>query len=215
MRGLILKGAAILALLAILGTSNLLVAQTPVQSAWDLLEDVRESLAASLWSAVFVQEFRPAGFSSGDRENGLVYLGLPDCIRWDYEGPLQKNFLLCDNQVYLWNVGETTGRRHSMNPDEQPGLDLLSLRTDQLRDRYEAGIETPSADSIEIILTPLLETTELASAGVAIDRASNRPTKIEYLDRQGNLTTFNLSEYRELDTSEPFQPPPDLQWIDQ
>ena len=188
--------------------------ESEATNPWQRLQSVRAILTATPTSATFVQEFQPAGFSSGDRESGMMYLALPDCIRWDYQLPYAKSFLLCNETIYLWNSEETTGRRHALRVSEQPGLDLMTLQVDLLRERYEAEVVTTSPDQIELTLSPREPTTDLASATVIIDPRHNRPISIQYADRQGNLTRFDLADYQPLDNSNCFDPPADIQWLD-
>jgi outer membrane lipoprotein-sorting protein len=181
---------------------------------WQRLQSVRATLTATPTSATFVQEFQPAGFTSGDRESGVMYLALPDCIRWDYQLPFAKSFLLCNETIYLWNSGETTGRRHALRVSEQPGLDLMTLQVDLLRERYQAEVVAAGPDQIELTLSPRAPDTDLASATLIIDPRHNRPISIQYADRQGNLTRFDLADYQTLDRSNLFDPPADIQWLD-
>lgn len=218
--GLTMRSIESRALLTVL-LLRLLVAPEPAVAAddegvdpWHWLQSVRETLAAAPTSATFIQVFRPAGFSSGDRESGMLYLALPDCVRWDYQLPFAKSFLLCSDTVYMWNSGETTGRKHELRVSDQPGLDLMTLQVELLRDRYDAVVAASGPEQVELTLSPKAPDSELSSASVVIDPVSNRPTVIQYLDRQGNLTRFELADYSPVDRSNRFEPPSNLEWLD-
>ena len=90
----------------------------------------------------------------------------------------------------------------------------MTLQVDLLRERYEAEVITTSPDQIELTLSPREPTTDLASATVIIDPRHNRPISIQYADRQGNLTRFDLADYQTLDSSNRFDPPADIQWLE-
>jgi outer membrane lipoprotein-sorting protein len=182
--------------------------------AWHWLQSVRDGLSTTPSSAAFIQTFRPAGFDSGDRESGSLYISLPACVRWDYKVPLAKSFLLCGDTVYMWNVGESTGRKHEIRVAEQPGLDLMTLQVDLLRNRYDAVVTTSGPERVELTLSPKALDTELASATMVIEPVTERPIAIEYLDRQGNLTRFELTDYLPVGESNRFEPPPDIEWLD-
>lgn len=182
--------------------------------AWNWLQSVRDGLSTTPSSAAFIQTFRPAGFDSGDRESGSLYISLPACVRWDYKVPLAKSFLLCGDTVYMWNVGESTGRKHEIRVAEQPGLDLMTLQVDLLRNRYDAVVTTSGPERVELTLSPKALDTELASATMVIEPVTERPITIEYLDRQGNLTRFELTDYLPVGESNRFEPPPDIEWLD-
>ena len=123
-------GCLSLALLVLVGG-----AAAGAEEPWGLLERVRDELTRSPRQADFVQSYIPAGFSSGEQEEGRIFIALPDCVRWDYQSPYAKSFLLCEETVWTWNEGETSGRRQQLVADEQQGLDLLRLSIESLRGR--------------------------------------------------------------------------------
>ena len=79
--------------------------------AWARLEALRDRLEGEDVRADFVQTFLPAGFSAGDEESGILYLAIPECLRWDYQQPYPKTYLVCGQEAFTWNEGETQGRR--------------------------------------------------------------------------------------------------------
>lgn len=184
------------------------------QSPWELLDELRSHLQeAGPVTGRFVQTYVPAGFSSGDRESGHMSMWLPDCLRWNYEEPEKKSFLICQGQVWFWNDGESTGRRMEVDAESEPGLDLLLLPSDRLRSRYVSDaerlpdggwrlrLETPR--SAEVHLTARLE----------IDAERRVLRSLEHTDGEGNLTRFELQGTQPLHHTALFQPPPDMEWI--
>ena len=80
--------------------------------AWSALAELRQRLeSASPLTAEFQQTFIAAGFETGDSESGRVFIDLPACLRWDYEGDFPNSFLLCGHLAHGWNDGEASGRR--------------------------------------------------------------------------------------------------------
>ena len=138
---------------ALLGAAVLdapLAAAERAQSAWSLIEGVRASLAADgRLQADFTQTYTPAGFSAGESESGRLALALPDCLRWDYIGPEGKSFLLCGRDAYSWNAGDTEGRHQKVESRDEPGLDLLLLPLDHLRQRYSTSTKPTTRRRIE------------------------------------------------------------------
>ena len=107
---------------------------------WAVLSGVRESLVeAGPTEAGFTQTYIPAGFSSGEKETGRMFLALPDCMRWDYKDPYPKSFLLCGGVAHSWNTEDKSGRRYRIDRRNEPGLDLLLLGLDTLKTRYQIG----------------------------------------------------------------------------
>lgn len=182
---------------------------------WSSIETLRRALAESgAQAARFTQTYVPKGFSSGESESGTLFLALPDCLRWDYDEPYPKSFLLCGQDVYAWNRGETVGRRSRVNARQEAGLDLLLLSVEELRSRYEAS----AGSAGEISLVPLKAPASApAQASLVLDSTGKRLSGLAYRDREGNLTRFALSEYRPRAAAEKdiFQPPTGVSWQDQ
>jgi outer membrane lipoprotein-sorting protein len=183
---------------------------------WVWLERVRRSLAeAGATGAAFTQTYVPAGFTSGETENGSLSLQLPDCLRWDYREPYPKGFLLCGDLVHAWNPEDHTGRRYRVDRKNEPGLDLLLLGTGELRARYNATTRSLANGQVEIALAPRGRQGTLSDATLAIDPATLRVVGISYHDRQGNLTRFLITGYQRLDRSGQFAAPAGIRWQEQ
>ncbi len=191
------------------------VAAEPAESSpWTLLENLRNSLQeAGPTTASFVQTYVPAGFDSGDRESGHLSLWLPDCLRWNYADG--KNFLVCQGEVYAWNEEESGGRRHKIDPREEPGLDLLLVQVENLRERYSAGAEKHRDGGHTIDLATPASEAGSYHAKLEIDRSGKRVTAFEYRDTEGNLTRFEMKDYQNLNHTALFQPPSGVEWTEE
>jgi outer membrane lipoprotein-sorting protein len=199
-------------LVALLSVGLLLPQAAAAQGPWDILENVRESLAAAgPTGAQFVQTYVPAGFTSGERESGTLSLALPDCLRWDYMEPFPKGYLLCGGVAYQWNPEDRTGQRFQIDRKNEPGLDLLLLSVGDLRSRYRATSKRGDG-GIAITLTPLRSLETLVEATFVVDPATQRLTEVSYRDREGNRTRFEIRGYRSLPRRGQFSPPKDIQW---
>jgi len=183
---------------------------------WTVLKNVRQSLVeAGPTGASFVQTFTAAGFSTGDQESGRVALQLPDCMRWDYTNPFPKSFLLCGGTVHAWNEGDQTGRRYRVDRKNEPGLDLLLLGVDQLKERYRATATAVQGGRIEVAFSPKeKKLAELTDATLTVDPASQRVVAISYHDREGNLTRFEITGYQDLSRQGSFSPPSNVRWVE-
>jgi outer membrane lipoprotein-sorting protein len=183
---------------------------------WTVLKNVRQSLVeAGPTGASFTQTFIATGFSSGDQESGRIALALPDCIRWDYLNPFPKSFLLCGGTVHAWNEGDPTGRRYRVDRKNEPGLDLLLLGVDALKERYQATARTVEGGRIEIALSPKeKKLAELKDATLTVDPASRRVVAISYHDSEGNLTKFEITGYQDLSRQGSFSPPSNIRWVE-
>ena len=205
------KGSIHVALVALLLAGAPAGAQP---TAWDELERARAELARGAIEAEFAQTYVPAGFSTGDEESGRIYLSLPDCLRWDYEEPYPRRYLLCGQTAWAWTPDEPVGDRYLEVSREEAGLDFLLLSVERLRARYEARLGEPSTDRVVIDLAALDAEAPFETARIVLDGESGRPVRIEYADREGNRTRFDLSAFEALDASDRFAPPEDVRWID-
>jgi hypothetical protein len=205
--------------LAILATPLAGAERAP--SAWSLIEAVRASLAADgRLQADFTQTYTPAGFSAGETESGRLALALPDCLRWDYTGAEAKSFLLCGRDAYSWNAGDPEGRHQRVESRDEPGLDLLLLPLDHLRQRYDAAVST-GPEGPTITLTPRADAGGKSGgkgvgrsplgAQLELDAAGKRLRSLSYTDRDNNATRFAITGYRLLADGTLFTPPA-LQW---
>jgi outer membrane lipoprotein-sorting protein len=192
------------------------VAALSASDPWSWLARARRSVVeAGPTTASFTQTYVPAGFTSGEKETGSLALHLPDCLRWDYQEPYPKGFLLCGEMVHAWNPEDHTGRRYRVDRKREPGLDLLLLGVDDLKTRYNAATRSLANGQVEIALSPKGKQGELSDASLAIDPGTLRVVEVSYHDREGNLTRFQIGDYRPLSRPGHFSPPPDIQWQEQ
>lgn len=204
-RHLVLTALSALALLA--------PAAARAISPWELLESLRRDLQESgPITGRFEQTYVPAGFTDGDRESGHLSIWLPDCLRWNYVEPQAKSFLLCGDEVYFWNEDETGGRHYRIEPEEEPGLDLLLVEVAKLKERYVASNEKLADGTYRIELATPPGSGRAFSARIRIEPVSMRVVGMEYTDEEGNLTRFEITDYQPLRHTALFQPPQGIEW---
>jgi hypothetical protein len=183
---------------------------------WAALRQLRSRLEAQPQAAEFRQEYLPAGFSSGDSETGRLTLALPGCLRWDYDEPFAKSYLLCEETVWTWNPGESSGRTFAVDPEEDRGLDLLRLGVERLAERYTAELFEGPAGAPEIRLEPRGPATEIVAAALRLTAADGSLSELTYRDVEGNTTRFTFAATRPLapDAAD-LRPPGELTWIEE
>ena len=181
---------------------------------WLLLGQLRENLSATPQKARFVQEYLPAGFNTGDRETGVLYLAIPRCVRWDYLDPYPKSFLLCDTEIHTWNPADSAGRRFEFSDSDETGIDLLRLRLEELQSRYHARLEIGDQNSIIVVLSPVNADFVLTEARLRVDAPGQRLLGLSYSDQEGNTSRFEISGYEALADEAVFEPPTGLEWIE-
>lgn len=184
-------------------------------SPWTVLETLRENLQkAGPQTAAFEQTYIPAGFSTGDVERGRMSIWLPRCLRWSYEDPDEKNFLLCENDVHHWNAEENAGRRYQVDPKSEPGLDLLLVDVNTLRERYVAESTQREDGSFSIHLVQPQSSQQKFEATIEIDGEQAHVLGLEYTDTEGNRTHFSISGYEPLAHTALFQAPTGIEWTE-
>ena len=185
------------------------------EAAWEALTALRQRLeTASPLAAEFEQTFIAAGFDSGDSDGGRIFIDLPACLRWDYQGDFPNSFLLCGHLAHAWNEGEASGRRQFISEGDEPGLDLLRLEVTELRKRYRAVL-VDDADGLTAVRLTAEEGRggEVREAVLRFAAADSGPRRLEYRDVEGNRTRFEFASYRPLEESSVFTPPADLEWL--
>jgi outer membrane lipoprotein-sorting protein len=192
----------------------LLLAARPAAAAddpWALLAAARQQIeqdGAHLWT--FRQTYLPTGFDRGEEESGRVALHLPRCVRWDYDDPYPKSFLLCGERLWSWNPGEPIGHLYDLD-QTQPGLDLLLLAVPDLQTRYTAKAQS-AGGSTRVSLTPRAGATHtLRDAAILLDR-DRRVRELTYRDMDGNRTTFRFSGRQAAGARVSFDPPAGVRW---
>ena len=162
----------------------------------------------------FRQTYVPAGFESGDTESGHLSLWMPRCLRWNYQEPEDKSFLLCDDEVWSWTAMEEGGRHYRIEPEEEVGLDLLLVDVDRLRERYVAESERRDDGTYTIALALPPSAESPFSAKIHFDPVARRVVGLETVDEEGNRTRFEVFDYQTLSHTALFQPPKDIAWTD-
>ena len=203
------------ALAAVVAAALVAVPPAPaVDDPWQVVDDFRRALDGSgPLSAGFVQTFVPFGFApeDGETERGSLAIDLPGCLRWDYDPPFEKAFLLCGRTVHHWNPGETVGQRYDLSEQPAPGLDFFLLTTSDLRDRYEAELDTAEGNRLRLVLRPLEPSEDVALVQVVIDE-DQRLRELTYHDAQRNENRFVVGDYRSGAPSGRFEPPAGIDW---
>ncbi len=189
------------------------------QDAWGVLSEARSAFEQGAWTADFTQTYVPAGFSSGDSETGTVAIALPGSLRWDYQQPYPRTFLIVGTAAYSWNEGESAGRRGEVAERDRRHLDLLRLDLEALREHYAAALEAGALDDgtavHRVAMTPQTEGDVIEGATLLFGVASGRLVGLEWSDVEGNATTFRFSGHRPVEDSSRFVPPAELDWFEE
>jgi outer membrane lipoprotein carrier protein len=158
----------------------------------------------------FRQTYLPTGFDRGEEETGRVALDLPRCVRWDYDDPYPKSFLLCGERLWSWNPGEPVGHLYDLDT-AQPGLDLLLLAVDQLDDRYTAQAQA-AGNATRVHLTPKRSDAQSLRDAAILVGEDGRVRELTYRDAEGNRSTFRFAPTKALPPGGHFTAPATVKW---
>ncbi|HXT22418.1 MAG TPA: outer membrane lipoprotein carrier protein LolA [Thermoanaerobaculia bacterium] len=178
---------------------------------WAQLAQAREGMhkaGPQLWS--FAQTYLPTGFDRGEEERGRVALDLPKCVRWDYDDPYPKSFLLCGETLWSWNAGEPAGHVYALD-QAQPGLDLLLLDIGELSQRYTATTQAAGSATRVQLVPKAAGSNVLRDAAILVDK-DGQLRELTYRDAEGNRTTFRFADRRALADRGVFTPPGNVKW---
>jgi hypothetical protein len=89
------------------------------------------------------------------------------------------------------------------------------MEVPRLKERYVASSEKLTDGTYEISLALPPDSEGQWSARIRIEPVAKRVVGLEYTDGEGNLTRFQISEYKALEHTALFQPPQDIEWIEE
>ena len=206
-----LATAASLTLLLLLPHAGDAAAAADPAQPWAVLSGARDGMRQAgpqLWR--FAQTYLPAGFDRGEEETGRVALDLPKCVRWDYDQPYPKSFLLCEEKLWSWNTGEPAGQVYDLDR-AQPGLDLLLLDVAELSKRYDASAQA-AGNAVRVRLQPKTAGDNVLKDAAILVGKDGVLRELTYRDAEGNRTTFRFSDRRALGDAGVFTPPGNVKW---
>ena len=150
------------------------------------------------------------------RATGRLTLALPGCLRWDYDEPFPKSYLLCDETIWTWNPGEASGRTFIVDPEEERGLDLLRLGVERLEERYSADLVAGAGPAPVVRLQPTGPANEIVAATLELTAGGDSLAELSYRDAEGNTTRFEFSDHQVLaGGTARLEPPAGLVWIEE
>ena len=208
------SSAARRALVAVAPAPPVDAAAAPQDAAWQAVETFRGNLARSARSPR--SSCRPI-CRKGSRPARRSRVGWPApsrCLRWDYDEPYPKSFILCGDVIHYWNPGETEGHVDEIDAEREPGLDLLLVGVDELRRRYDASVEAVVEERGDHVAPDHQERLRHRSdararsearspGGAALSRSRRQPHRVP------------ISGYQPGVTSGAFNSPKDVTWLDE
>lgn len=178
-----------------------LAALTFSQTAEDVALRVENTLRAyrSL-QADFEQFYYSATVSTPLHEKGKLYFKKPNLMKWEYEDPEEKVFLIKDDFFWDYNKEDKTLIKYDLSRGEE-NSEVIALLSGQvsLLDDYSVELNpfpTESVGTIQIKLTPKDEDSSDTFLLLEINENTWFIQKLISFDWAGNKTEFRFSKVK-------------------
>lgn len=155
----------------------------------------RSSAAIAGKEASFTQRFTPKGFKSSQAESGTVVFGTLPMMRWSYSSPEAKQFVFDGSKSWFYVPADKQVTVGVLDDARKRELPFLLIGDPAARDRYFVVKETRRGGSVVTTLQPRDRAAMIRDISVTTDASSHTITRIDYGDREGNRTSFELSGY--------------------
>jgi outer membrane lipoprotein-sorting protein len=171
------------------------------QTAHEVALRVENSLRSyQSFQADFEQLYFSATVSAPLQEKGKLYFKKPNLMKWEYQDPEEKVFLIKDDFFWDYNKEEKTLIKYDLSQGEQ-NSEVISLLSGQvgLTDSYSVELNpfpTENANTIQIKLTPKDEEFTDTFLLLEIDEKTWLIQKLISFDWAGNKTEFRFSRIR-------------------
>ncbi len=176
----------------------------------------RAAVAMTGMEASFTHRFTAKGFRNSQVEKGSVVFGELPRMRWSYATPEKKEFIFDGSSSWFYVPADrqvTLGRVTDARKRELP---FLLLGDAAARDRHFVVKQQKKGGAIVTTLQPRDSASMMRTVSVTIAPATHLIQRIDYLDRDGNQTSFEFSGYhRRAATADTFRftPPQGVQVI--
>jgi outer membrane lipoprotein carrier protein len=147
------------------------------------------------FQARFVQAYRSAAFGQEIVESGTLRFKRPGRMRWEYRKPEHKLFICDGTSFYFYVPADRQVIVRQRGGDQGLAYRLLFGEVAVARD-FEANVESATADTTRVKLTPRRPDPEVESVLLDVDTKMGLRA-IEIRDVQGNRSEFRFEDVRE------------------
>jgi outer membrane lipoprotein carrier protein len=170
-----------------------LLAAMTVQAA--PIELDRAAAAMSGMEASFVHRFTAKGFKTSQNEQGSVVFGALPRMRWSYASPEKKEFVFDGSNSWFYVPADKQVTLSHVSDARKRELPFLLLGDPAARDAHFSVREQTRGGAVVTTLQPKSATSIMHTVTVTIAPATHLIESIEYIDRDGNRTSFAFSGY--------------------
>jgi chaperone LolA len=155
----------------------------------------RSAAAITGKEASFTQRFTPKGFKSSQVESGTVIFGTMPMMRWSYTAPESKLFVFDGTKSWFYVPADKQVTVGTIDDARKRELPFLLVGDPAARDKFFIVRETQRGGSIVTTLQPRDRGGMVRDVTVTASATDHTITRIDYGDREGNRTSFELSGY--------------------
>lgn len=178
-----------------------LIALSFAQTAQEVALRIENTLRSyQSLQANFEQLYYSATVSTPLHEKGKLYFKKPNLMRWEYQDPEEKTFLIKDDFFWDYNKEEKQLIKYDLSRGEQ-NTEVLYLLSGQvaLLDNYSVELNpfpTENTNAIQLKLTPKDEEGADTFLLLEIDEKTWFIQKLISFDWAGNKTEFRFSRIK-------------------
>lgn len=155
----------------------------------------RAAAAINGQEAQFTQRFTPKGFKNAQSESGSVVFGTLPMMRWSYTSPEEKLFVFDGSRSWLYVPADKQVTVGHIDENRKRELPFLVLGDPQARAKYFSVTEKSGNGTVATNLQPKDAAAMIRNLVITTGAADHLIRTVEYTDREGNRTVFELSGY--------------------
>ena len=145
--------------------------------------------------AQFTQRFTPKGFKNAQSESGSVIFGTLPMMRWSYSAPEQKLFVFDGSQSWFYVPGDKQVTVARLDESRKGELPFLLIGDAAAREKHFVVREQARGANVVTTLQPRDAAAMIRNIVITTAAADHLIRSVEYTDREGNRTLFELSGY--------------------
>jgi len=164
--------------------------------------------------ARFTQHFTPKGFKTAQVESGTVIFGTLPMMRWSYSRPEEKLFVFDGQRSWFYVPGDKQVTVTALDATRRNELPFLLIGDPVARDRIFVVREKGNV----VTLQPRSASAMIRSVVITIAADTHLIQRVDYTDREGNQTSFELAGMHKRSVSNDlfhFTPPAGVQVVEQ
>ena len=164
--------------------------------------------------ARFTQQFTPKGFKTAQVESGTVIFGTLPMMRWSYSRPEEKLFVFDGQHSWFYVPGDKQVTVTALDAARRSELPFLLIGDPVARDKNFIVREKGNV----VTLQPRSASAMIRSVVITIAPDTHLIQRVDYTDREGNQTSFELAGMHKRAVSNDlfhFTPPAGVQVVEQ